>query len=71
MKRLENVTITDLRSLKRNEDGNYWLVFDVKGCKNSINPKAKQRDDIIAVGLPKSKLKGFLLSVLERSDLND
>ena len=71
MKRLENVKITDLRSLKRNEDGNYWLVFDVKDCRNSINPKAKKRDDIIAVGLPKEKLEGFLFRLLKVGDSND
>lgn len=65
MKEIENVELYDLRSIKRNENGDYWLVFDVKGCRCSINPKAKPRDDIIAVGLPKEKLSGFLKSLLK------
>lgn len=59
--------LDDLLEINRNGNGDYYLIFKVDNVRNNINVKAKSRNELIIVGVPKKKIIPFLRSLI----LND
>lgn len=51
---------TNLLEINRNKNGDYYFIFQVPNVRNKINVKAKPRDEVIIVGVPKDDLVDFL-----------
>ena len=60
MKKFDN-----LIEINRNSNGDYYFIYSVPNVRNHINPKAKNRDEVIIVGVPKTKLVDYLNSQLD------
>lgn len=57
--------LNDLESINRNANGDYYFIFKVNGVRNTINTKAKSRDEVLIVGVPQKKLVSFLKGLLK------
>lgn len=57
--------LDQLNCINRNQNGDYYFIFDVPNVKNHINPKAKSRNEIIIVGVPQKRLKDFLKNLIK------
>ena len=50
----------NLLSINRNKDGNYYFIYSVPKVRNTINAKAKPRDELIIVGINQKYLVQYL-----------
>ena len=57
--------IEDLISISTNADGNFYFIFKIDNVRNTINVKAKPRNEILTVGVPKKRLKEFLKKLIK------
>lgn len=52
----------NLLEINRNQNGDYYFIYSVPNVKNHIKPGTKSRDEVLIVGVPKSKLISYLNS---------
>lgn len=58
-------TLDNLMEINRNQNGDYYFIFNVPNVRNTINTKAKPRQEVLIVGVPQKKLVMFLRSLLK------
>lgn len=51
---------TNLLEINRNKNGDYYFIFSIPNVRNKINTKAKNRNEVLIVGVPQNKLVNFL-----------
>ena len=49
----------NLLEINRNQNGDYYFIYSVPNVRNNINTKAKARNELLIVGVPKKKLIKF------------
>ena len=54
----------NLLEINRNQNGDYYFIYSVPNVRNNINTKAKARNELLIVGVPKSQLIRYLRSGL-------
>lgn len=62
---VKKTCLDELDSINRNQNGDYYFIFRVPKVRNSINPKAHPRNEVLIVGVPKKQLVNYLRSLLE------
>ena len=55
----------NLLEINRNQNGDYYFIYSVPNVRNNINTKAKARNELLIVGVPKKKLINYLRSALK------
>ena len=60
LEKRDNEVFDNLLEINRNKDGNYYFIYSVPNVRNTINTKAKPRDEIIIVGINQKFLVKYL-----------
>ena len=61
-------TIDTLLEINRNQNGDYYFIFKVDNVRNTINTKAKPRNEVIIVGVPQKRMISFLKCLLNEKE---
>lgn len=58
-----------LSEINRNKNGDYYFIYEIPKVVNTINQKAKPRDELLIVGVPQNKLIDFLKKEYKGSEI--